>query len=114
MTAHDPKNTDPNLRGGLSADYTDPEATHAKVGATHERMPAKTKSRAGMWVGLLAAVVVGLLITRMPFLAGSLNAGAPIDDMVTSSVGADGDEVDTSSALPEPDVITPSTVPVTE
>ena len=111
MTAHDPKNNDPNLRSGLSADYTEPETASDRTGLTHERMPAKTKkSRAGLWVGLLGLVVVGLLVSRMPFLAGSLNAGAPVDAAVTGSIG-DANEVDTSSALPTPNEITPSTVP---
>ena len=111
---NDPARRDPDLRGGLSADYTEPEPTRVKTGATHERMPPKKKSRAGLWAGLLVAVVVGLLVSRMPFLAGSLNAGAPVDEVVTSSVPSEGDGVDTSSALPEPDELTPSTLPATE
>ena len=110
MTRHDPAARDANLRGGLSADYSDPEASHDKVGATHERMPEKKRGKAGLWVGLLGLVVVGLLVSRMPFLAGSLNAGAPVDEVVTGSIEG-GDEVDTSSTLPTPNEITPSTVP---
>ena len=116
MTRHDPAARDANLRGGLSADYSDPEASHDKVGATHERMPEKKRGKAGLWVGLLGLVVVGLLVSRMPFLAGSLNAGAPVDEMATASVSEDGraDAVDVSSALPEPDAITPSDPPATD
>lgn len=119
-TPHDAARNDPHLRGGLSPDYTDPEPASARSGATHERMPAKRKgggrSRAGLWVGLFAAVVVGLLVSRMPFLAGSLNAGAPVDEIATASVSEDGraDAVDVSSALPEPDAITPSDPPATD
>ena len=115
-TPNDPARNDPSLRGGLSADYTEPDRAAAKTGATHERMPAKGTSWAKIGAGLLVAVVVGLLVTRMPFLAGSLNAGAPVDEVITGSVEADGGAgaVDTSSALPEPDELTPSTLPATQ
>ena len=97
-------------RSALSPDYTDPEAESQQSGVTNRDLPRSGSRKAGIAVCILAAVVVALLVSRMPFLAGSLNAGAPVDDMVTGSVESD---VDVSSSMPTPDEITPSTVPAT-
>ena len=111
-------------RSALSPDYTDPEAQSAQSGVTDRNIPRKGSRKAAIAVGLLAAVVVGFLVTRMPFLAGSLNAGAPVDDMVTGSVETvedgrveaigGGSDVDVSSSMPTPNELTPSTVPAAD
>lgn len=96
-------------RSALSPDYRDPEPESRQSGVTDSKMPRSGTRKAGIAVGILAAVVVALLVSRMPFLAGSLNAGAPVDEMVTGSVEND---VDVSSSMPTPNEITPSTAPV--
>ena len=110
-------------RTSLSADYTDPEPGSAQKGVTNKSMPRSGSKKAAMWVGIFGAVVVALLVSRMPFLAGSLNAGAPVDEIATGSVEplpADdpylpddgiGEDGDASSAMPTPNRLTPSTVP---
>ena len=100
-------------RSALSADYSDPEPQDAQSGVTDRSLPRSGSRKAAIAAGVLAAVVVGFLVSRMPFLSGSLNAGAPVDEMVTGSVsgGEDASRVDTSSAMPTPDELTPSTVP---
>ena len=98
-------------RSALSPDYRDPEPEDEQSGATNRNIPKKGTNKAAIAVGVFAAVVVALLVSRMPFLAGSLNAGAPVDEMVTGSVEND---VDVSSSMPTPDRITPSTAPRTE
>ena len=110
-------------RSSLSADYTDPEARSERSGVSHRDLPRAGSRKAAIAVGVLAAVVVGLLVTRMPFLAGSLNAGAPVDEMVTGSVeplpsddaflpdDTIGNDDDASSAMPTPNRLTPATVP---
>ena len=136
--SHDPVRNDPHLRGGKSPDYSEPETARAKAGATHERMPGKGSKWAKIGAGLLVVLVVGLLVSRMPFLAGSLNAGAPVDEVVTSSVDTEvgdpvegefllgdedmevrpadgiGQDDDASSVMPTPDMLTPSNPPATE
>lgn len=110
-------------RSSLSADYSDPEPESERHGVTDRKLPKSGSKKAAMWAGILVAVVVALLVSRMPFLAGSLNAGAPIDDMATSSVeplpdddplavnDAIGSDDDASSSMPTPNELTPSTVP---
>ena len=110
-------------RSSLSADYTDPERESAQSGVTNKSLPRSGTKRAAMWVGILGAIVVALLVSRMPFLAGSLNAGAPVDEIATGSVqplpsddpflpdDAIGEDGDASSAMPTPNRLTPSTVP---
>ena len=97
-------------RSALSPDYADPEPQGAWDGVTHRDLPRSGSRKAAIWVGVFAAVVVGLLVGGMPFLAGSLNAGAPVDEVVTGSVARDGD-VDLAPALPDAERITPSTAP---
>lgn len=106
-------------RSALSPDYTDPEAQSERTGATSRDIPKKGTNKAAIAVGVLAAVVVALLVSRMPFLAGSLNAGAPVDEMVTGSVetmerDAIGSDDDASSSMPTPNRLTPSTVPAAD
>lgn len=103
----DPVRNDPHLRGGLSADYAEPGAPSAP----DRRLAPKSRSR--LWPGLFGALVVGLLVMGMLSMTGLFNAGAPIDETVTSSVYADGD-TDVSSALPDAELTTPSTLPATE
>ena len=114
-------------RSALSPDYRDPEPEDAQKGMTNRNIPRAGSRKAAIAVGVLAAVVVALLVSRMPFLAGSLNAGAPVDGMVTGSVeavdtgmengdgvrpaDAIGEDDDASSAMPTPNRLTPSTVP---
>ena len=98
-------------RSGLSADYADPEPESAQSGVTNRTLPRSGSRKAAIAVGVLAAVVVGLLVSRMPFLSGSLNAGAPVDEVVTGSVEAVDPASDASSSMPTPDQLTPSTPP---
>ena len=97
--------------GGISPDYTDPEARSARTGATHEALPSKGSSRTKWIVTGFVVLVLGLLVSRAPFLAGSLNAGVPLDETETALVRGADDGVDTSSALPTPDELTPARAP---
>ena len=116
-------------RSALSPDYAEGGREEPHHGVSHSDLPRSGSRKAAIAVGVLAAVVVALLVSRMPFLAGSLNAGAPVDEMVTGSVEngpADepvlmtdgvrpGDEIgeddDASSAMPTANRLTPSTAP---
>ena len=101
-------------RSALSPDYSDPEPEDRQSGITNRDIPRKGSKKAAIAVGVLAALVVALLVSRMPFMAGSLNAGAPIDDMVTGSVEPVETDGDASSAMPTPNRLTPATVPATD
>ena len=93
----------------LSGDYNDDDRSDVTTGVDSSDMPSKGSPWAKIMVGLLIALVIGFLVTRLPFLAGSLNAGAPAIESVTGGVGSDG--VDVAPALPDPNETTPSTVP---
>ena len=69
-----------------SGDYADDDRGNTTTGLDSSDMPRKGSPWAKILVGLLIAVVIGFLLTRMPFLAGSLNAGAPADEAVTGGV----------------------------
>ena len=103
----DPARNDPHLRGGLSADYVEPGA------ATAPDRRLEPKSRSRLWPAMFGALVVGLLVMGMLSMTGLLNAGAPVDETVTSSVAADGG-AEVSSTLPGDELTTPSTLPATE
>ena len=70
----------------LSGDYADDDRGDVTTGLDSSDMPAKGSPWAKILVGLLIAVVIGFLLTRMPFLAGSLNAGAPAGEAVTGGI----------------------------
>ena len=93
----------------LSGDYSDDDRGNTTSGVDNSNIPAKGSPWAKILVGLLIAVVIGFLLTRMPFLAGSLNAGAPAGEAVTGGIGSE--EVDIAPALPDADETTPATVP---
>ena len=97
-------------RNELSGDYSDDDRGNTTTGIDTSDMPAKGTPWAKILVGLLVATVILFLLTRMPFLAGSLNAGAPAGEAVTG--GVSDSEVDTAPALPDPNEVTPSTAPV--
>lgn len=122
-----------------SADYDDPEPESAQSGVTDRNIPKSGSRKAAIAVGVLVAVVVALLVSRMPFLAGSLNAGAPVGEIAEESVspikdgGLDtavgaaerdparedvtdliGEDGGASSSLPTPNRVTPSTVPAAD
>ena len=103
----DPVRNDPHLRGGLSADYAEPGAASGPAGRS--RLPSE-RGGGRRWVALFGAAVVGLLVLGMLSMTGLLNAGAPVDETVTSSVAADG-AGEVSSTLPDDDLVTPSTLP---
>ena len=69
----------------LSGDYNDDDRT-GTAGVDNTDIPAKNSKWGKILAGLLVAVVVGFLLTRLPFLAGSLNAGAPAGEAVTGGV----------------------------
>ena len=100
-------------RSELSGDYRDDDRGDTTTGVSSSDLPRKNSPWAKILVGLLVAVVIGFLLTRMPFLAGSLNAGAPAGQAVTGDVGDSGD-VDIAPALPDANETTPSTAPVVE